>query len=409
MAKQQTMNFKNQNKLVDLFKKIAKQSNQDSKIAKHYYCTVTKIYNDVYADVELSQGSATTTFSHMVNKSGVILSIGDLVLLTAPMGDLSDMYIDKNQNTNVQTSANNIVGTLIIGGTNNSNGLIQIMESGYDNPAMEISGYSIDFYDFQQSGSEIGSIVTDIDVDSSGNRTGTPSLSIIAEQVCSTKLGLRNLDGTTFDGLIVNNNATNACRNIDINLPLNIYPSGVSGSGLQVTTLGTDIFGYTHHEGGDVTGIGSLECVNLAVTGTKNCVQDTKNFGKRLFYSMEYGDNQIGEHGFGNIINGECVVSIDSIVLESINTDMAYTVRYDFDEDCTHKLTKNPLYFVLTANKDIGFSWSIMGFRRGFEGENLEYADNLKNDLIQSNERNVLIDDLCSENADLLSNSLLDI
>ncbi|HEY8804253.1 MAG TPA: hypothetical protein VIM42_03945 [Clostridium sp.] len=410
MQKQQPFSLKNHNQLLDLIKKVATQTTNNIGIAKHYYCTVTKVYSDLYADCFLQQGSASTTFSHMVNKSGVILNINDLVLLTAPMGDLSDMYIDKNQNTNISINASNVVGTLTVGGDNNTGGIIEIISGDGTTVAMDIEGYAITLYDYLQSGLEIGSIITDRDI-ISGNPTGAPSLAMIAEQGCSIKFGLRNVgtDGTYYDAVVINNNAYNSCQNIDFNLPTNFYPGGVSGTGLEITPTSTNVFGNTHHEGYDSTGIGTLGCVNLQISGTKSCVQDTNNFGKRLFYAMEYGDNQLGEHGFGNIINGECVVSIDPIVLDSINTDMEYTVRYDFDEDCVHKLTKTPLYFILTANKDIGFSWSIMGFRKGFENENLEYADNIQNDLMQPNERNVLINDLTNQSLDLSSDSLLEI
>ena len=407
MKQQQILNFKQQNQFLEVFKKIAKQATDNVPTPKHYYCKVIQVYNDVYADCVLETGSVSTTFSHMVNKSGVILNIGDLVLLTAPMGDLSDMYIDKNQSTDVHTNAEKITGILKIGGKNNSSGLIQILNGSSDVPSMELSGYSIDFYDFLQTGLKIGAIVTDRDIDLTGNKTGSPSLSAIIERGCSFKVTMKNADGLTcIDALVVNNNAKDNVRNFNINLPTNFYPGDTSDVGLEITPEGTRLFGDTDFELGNATRVNSLDCVNLEVSGTKNCKQSTKNFGDRLFCSYEFGDNFLGDVGYGVINNGECVIAINSIIAESINLDEDYIVKFYPDESCNYKITKTPTYFVINSDKNIGFGWEIMGRRRGFENQRLEYAKNITSVINKSNTRNILLDSLNNDDTDLLNKSL---
>jgi len=408
--KKQILNFKEQNQLINEIKTWISQGISSVGIAKHYYCTVTKVYSgDAYADVTLTYGSQKTVFRKMVNKSGVVLSIGDLVLLTAPFGDLSDMYIDKNQNPTVLLNMEHAIGTLTIGGESNAEGLIQILQASSNIPAMEIGGFAISLYDFLQTGLEIGSIITDRDI-VSGKKTGSPSMSLIAEQGCSVKLGLRNLDGTTYDdGLVVNNNATDNVRNVNINLPTNIYPEGLTGTGFEATETGNNLYGLSRFMMGDITDVTSLSCINLEVSGTKNCKQTTKNFGDRLFYSYELGDSWLGDIGYGIINEGECVIAIDSIISECIGLNSDYIVKFYPDESCNFKITKTPNYFVITSDKDIKFGWELMGKRRGFEHQKLEYAGNLNSNLTQPEQRNVLLNDLGNENTDLLNKSLFTI
>ena len=97
-SSKQILNFKQQNQFMDEVKKWIKQGIDNQRIAKHYYGTVTQIYDDVYADISINYGNSSTLLTHLANKSGVILQINDVVLLTAPFGDISDIYIDKNSN-----------------------------------------------------------------------------------------------------------------------------------------------------------------------------------------------------------------------------------------------------------------------------------------------------------------------
>lgn len=399
---QQQSNLKANNKLIDTLTKVVKNINKNATVkpSRSFYCTVIQVEGNTYADVDWMQGAQTITLHHIVNKTGVIVNVGDKVLLTAPMGDLSDLYIDRNQNNAVQTDASTIVGILKIGGVNNSSGEIQIMDGNAVNPALDISGHSIDFYDSKQTAMSVGSIATD--------RTGDIAyLDILSELGCAFKVQLRNNDDskTLYDAIVVNNQLSEGVRNIDMNIPINISPGGINVTA-EFTPDEIRLFGLINFEGGSASNIGDLSCVNLSVSGTKNCKQTTKNFGDRLFYANESADNQLGDHGFGNILNGECLISIDPIILESVNTDMNYTVSCDFDEDCHYKLIKTPNYFTITADKNISFSWNMHGFRRGFENERLEYADNLKNDLIQPNERNILLEDIKNDTSDLLNNKL---
>jgi len=403
----QILNFKQQNQFMEEIKKWIKQAIDNQDTAKHYYGTITKVYNDAYADVLINYGKSTSVLTHLSNKSGVVLQINDVVLLTAPFGDISDIYIDKNSNKNVLVNMEHAVGILTLGGNANTSGLLRIMDNSEDRVAMEIGGYSIDFYDFLQTGLQIGTVATDRNIDINGNKTGSPTLSMIAEQGCSAILGLRDIGSSTFiQGLEINNNAHGSVQNCNINLPLNIYPTGISSVGLEVTPTGTNIYGNSNFENGNVTAIGTLDCTNLSVTGTKNCIQSTKNFGDRLFYSYELGDSLLGDIGYGKINNGECVIAINPIIKESLNVDNSYIVKFYPDENCDYNITKESNYFVITASKNIEFGWELMGRRRGYENDRLEYANGIKNSLLQPNERNILLDNLGNENTDLLNKSL---
>jgi len=112
----QILNFKQQNQLMDEIKKWIAQGIDNQGIAKHYYGTVMQVYDDAYADISVNFGDSSSLLTKISNKSGVSLQINDVVLLTSPFGDITDIYIDKNSNTDsVISSATTIPASLIVG------------------------------------------------------------------------------------------------------------------------------------------------------------------------------------------------------------------------------------------------------------------------------------------------------
>ncbi|PJI07659.1 MULTISPECIES: hypothetical protein [Clostridium] len=85
-------------------------------ITKQFYGTVKQVNGDNTADIDITFGDNTTTMDKLHNKSGVILNVGDLVVLTAPMGELNNMYIDKRCKKDFEINALNLSGDLRLNG-----------------------------------------------------------------------------------------------------------------------------------------------------------------------------------------------------------------------------------------------------------------------------------------------------
>lgn len=112
---------------------------------------------------------------------------------------------------------------------------------------------------------------------------------------------------------------------------------------------------------------------NLSVSGSKNCVQETENFGKRLINAYETCDYYFGDIGESQTINGEMIIWIDDIFKEIISTEVDYQVfitKYGRGDIWVEERAQD--YFVVKSENDISFGWEIKGKRKGYEKYRLE-------------------------------------
>lgn len=124
---------------------------------------------------------------------------------------------------------------------------------------------------------------------------------------------------------------------------------------------------------GNIACRGTLSGSNLSISGSKNCVQETENYGKRLVNAYETADYLFGDIGESVVENGECVVWIDDIFKEVISTDVNYQVfltKYGKGDIWVSE--RHSDYFVVQAENDIRFAWEIKGKRKGYENYRLE-------------------------------------
>lgn len=124
---------------------------------------------------------------------------------------------------------------------------------------------------------------------------------------------------------------------------------------------------------GNIACRGTLSGSNLSISGSKNCVQKTQNYGKRLVNAYETADYLFGDVGESTIENGECIVYLDDIFKEVITTDITYQVfltKYGKGDIWVSE--RHSDYFVVQAENDISFGWEIKGKRKGYENYRLE-------------------------------------
>lgn len=133
---------------------------------------------------------------------------------------------------------------------------------------------------------------------------------------------------------------------------------------------------------GNIACRGTLSSSNLSISGSKNCVQDTENFGKRLVNAYETADYFFGDIGESIIENGECIVYLDDIFKEVITTDITYQVfltKYGKGDIWVSERYSD--YFVVQAENDISFGWEIKGKRKGYENYRLEeYVEEIEDE-----------------------------
>lgn len=111
---------------------------------------------------------------------------------------------------------------------------------------------------------------------------------------------------------------------------------------------------------------------DFTATGSKNSLQITKTYGERLLNSYETAEYYFGDIGNGVIKDGECIVWIDDILQECINTNCEYHVFTQLYNGAITKIERCKDYFVVYGEDNTEFSWELKAKRIGYENVRLD-------------------------------------
>lgn len=139
------------------------------------------------------------------------------------------------------------------------------------------------------------------------------------------------------------------------------------GTGDNIKSWGNYNFnGYTFHNA-------SIAANYLTVSGSKNCLQKTKNYGERLINAYETAEYYFGDLGFGEINEaGECLVYIEDIFLECVNTNAQYHVFTQIYNGLIKTIERYKTYFIVKGEPGTSFSWELKAKRIGYENNRLD-------------------------------------
>lgn len=112
------------------------------------------------------------------------------------------------------------------------------------------------------------------------------------------------------------------------------------------------------------------------VIGNKNAIQKTEHYGTRSVHCYEMADTYWGDLGEG-IINkqGECIVYIEDVFREMINTNINYHVFTQTYEGNITSIKRCKDYFIVIGEPNTSFSWELKARRKGFENNRLQDAN----------------------------------
>lgn len=116
----------------------------------------------------------------------------------------------------------------------------------------------------------------------------------------------------------------------------------------------------------------SLSTGSLDVVGSKNCLQNTANYGQRRINAYETAEYYFGDIGEGTIKNGECIVYIDDILGECINTKINYQVFVQAYNGLILTIERYESYFIVKGTDNTEFAWELKAKRKGYENIRLE-------------------------------------
>lgn len=122
-----------------------------------------------------------------------------------------------------------------------------------------------------------------------------------------------------------------------------------------------------------IAGSGLVVEGNLKVNGSKNCLQTTQNYGERLINAYETTECYYGDLGFGKInADGECLVHIDDIFTECINTNVEYHVFTQIYNGAITSIERFTNYFIVKGTPNTEFSWELKAKRLKYENVRLD-------------------------------------
>lgn len=123
---------------------------------------------------------------------------------------------------------------------------------------------------------------------------------------------------------------------------------------------------------------GTAYCGGLASGGFKSRVVDTQNYNVRSQYCYEMPSPMFGDIGGGiTDENGECIVELDDIFLETAAANIEYHVFLQKEgQGDLWVASKESAYFVVKGTPNLKFSWEVKMIQRDYEYERLEEYPN---------------------------------
>lgn len=142
---------------------------------------------------------------------------------------------------------------------------------------------------------------------------------------------------------------------------------------LRHTTLNSDEFmDGTHHNLGSTQFNGPVDVhddFKVASGCTKSVERDTEDYGTQDFYCYETPTPSLGDFGAGIIAeDGSCVVDIDDIFRESVNTEIEYYVFLQKEGKGDLWVSeKADTYFVVRGTPGLKFTYEVKAKQLGLE------------------------------------------
>lgn len=119
---------------------------------------------------------------------------------------------------------------------------------------------------------------------------------------------------------------------------------------------------------------------NYQATGTKSARVETAQ-GARLMYAEEATTNLFSDQGFGQLVNGQAVVTIDPLYAQTVNLKEPYHVfltPYSADTAGLAVVNRTATGFEVrelgNGKGSFQFSWKVEALRKGYEKDRLEDA-----------------------------------
>lgn len=318
-------------------------------------------------------------------------------------------------------------GTLTLGGVNNENGSIQILDAiGAEVGKWDKDGLNI------KKGSIYGSTIY-LDKEKAyalivgrNNSKEIFTIGSMGMHIDNTNMGLLASDsmvvdlmGGWFHGLRMK--ASNNGRGYGSSISPECFSIGWAEDLQGWSDAMSEVKSYTFSISENSTGCLSIRIngssyINdyvdispreIKTTGTKNRVVPTENYSNRLQYCYETASPMFGDIGEGlTDENGECIVEIGDIFTETVTTRIEYQVFLQKEGEGDLWIEKKEEnYFIVHGTPNLKFAWELKAKQKDYEYVNLEEDVDREEELPESPENilNAELETLIKEQEELLN------
>lgn len=318
-------------------------------------------------------------------------------------------------------------GTLTLGGVNNENGSIQILDAiGAEVGKWDKDGLNI------KKGSIYGSTIY-LDKEKAyalivgrNNSKEIFTIGSMGIHIDNTNMGLLASDsmvvdlmGGWFHGLRMK--ASNNGRGYGSSISPECFSIGwaedLQGWSDAMSTVKSYTFSISENSTGCLSiRINGSSYINdyvdispreIKTTGTKNRVVPTENYSNRLQYCYETASPMFGDIGEGiTDENGECIVEIGDIFTETVTTRIEYQVFLQKEGEGDLWIEKKEEnYFIVHGTPNLKFAWELKAKQKDYEYVNLEEDVDREEELPESPENilNAELETLIKEQEELLN------
>lgn len=297
-------------------------------------------------------------------------------------------------------------GTLTLGGQNNVNGLLRVLDaSGNEIGSWQNNGIKLlkgelninDKFKVNTSG-----IMTAIEADLSGKVTSTEGK--IANMTLKNNYMYSNTSGWTYNpeasdytpyalygDAYIGKGGIAVVGDIGGGIQLNNGIMQVRMAGIVQGAIGHGgndskslyLWGPSHASWSNVESANTWDvCVSdryvelsgrVVVSGSKSRSAETNDYGKRLLYCYETPSPLFGDVGEGQVADdGYCYILIDPILAETITTTQYQVFLQRYSEgDCFVK-ERYPAYFVVAGTPGAKFGWELKAKQADYDQIRLE-------------------------------------
>lgn len=324
-------------------------------------------------------------------KDGTELTPEDVFNILTNYGEVKGIYKVGNQLYISFTYARG--GELVLGGANNGNGLLKILDaSGSQVGYIDNTGVHFNQGSFSGTISSSNAVITGGKIQMSASNTETNFIILGFEYSGGDSSVLLSGSRITFtEGSNINEatvkmnriyNGQESTRISAGNIYVSNDPTGLTPSNYDYCRLHKGGFYVTSPSGrasylddGNLQTAGNVYAWgNIGCSGTKSRVVNTKNYSDRKLYCYEMSTPIFSDIGEGKTDqNGECYIFFDDIFLETIDSEIEYQVFLQKEgQGDLWVEEKSPQYFVVKGTENLKFAWEVKVKQRDYEYERLE-------------------------------------